>query len=78
MKKIIKKELIKDLKTLYWTNDKLLENNTSLISMNLKLIKEAEESSKEYDALIQVLEDIQKVIEREKLDHLFKDIKLKL
>jgi hypothetical protein len=78
MKELTKKELIQDLKTLYWTNDKLLEDNTNLINMNLKLIKEAEESLKEYEALIQVLENIQKVVEKEKLDHLFEDIKLNL
>jgi hypothetical protein len=76
MKELTKKELIQDLKTLYWTNDKLIKDNKKLANMNLKLLEEAKENNKKDDAFIQVLEDIQKVIEREKLNHLFEDIKL--
>ncbi len=78
MKELTKKELIQDLKTLYWTNDKLIKDNKKLANMNLKLLEEAKENNKKDDAFIQVLEDIQKVIEREKLNHLFEDIKLNL
>jgi hypothetical protein len=78
MKKLTKKELIQDLKTLYWINDKLIKDNKKLANMNLKLLEEAKENNKKDDAFIQVLEDIQKVIEREKLNHLFEDIKLNL
>jgi transcriptional regulator of aromatic amino acid metabolism len=71
-------KLIQDLKTLYWANDKLLKDNKELITMNLELIEQAKENTKKDDAFIQTLEDIQKVIEREKLNHLFEDIKLQL